>query len=182
MERLRKGLSPGLLIWLAAAVLMLPLRWLLAWAGAVCVHELGHLAMLKLLKLPVYAMDADASGARITTEFRNRSQEVLCALAGPAAGCLTVLAAPVFPRLAVCALLQSVYNLLPVYPLDGGRAMRCLAGEKAAKALEALCLTALAAVGIYGSFVLRLGLLPLSFAAFTALRAIGRKIPCKEPR
>lgn len=179
MERLNISLSPGLLIWLAAAVLLLPLRWILAWSVAVCVHELGHFTVLKLLKLPVYAMEAGTGGARISTAFCMPWQEAVCALAGPMAGMLLLLLAPVFPRVAVCGVFQSLYNLLPVYPLDGGRITRCLAGEKIGRILQNLCLAGLMALGFYGTFVLRLGLVPLIFAWFTALRALARKIPCK---
>lgn len=179
MGHLRASLSPGFLIWLAAAVLLLPLRWIVAWAMAVCVHELGHLAMLKLLKLPVYAVEAGIGGARICTAFCMPWQEILCALAGPVAGMFLLLLAPVFPRVAVCGAFQSLYNLLPVYPLDGGRVIRCLAGERTGKVIQDLCLVGLMAVGIYGTFMLRLGLLPLIFAGFTVLRALARKIPCK---
>lgn len=181
MGRLKMQLSPGLLIWAAAALLVLPLGWLLAWGCAVCIHELGHLAMLRLLKLPVQGMNADGSGIRLRTEFAYAWQELLCALAGPAAGLLLLLAAPVFPRLALCGAFHSLYNLLPVYPLDGGRVLWALFGEKTGRTVQGICLGCIIALGSYGTFCLRLGLLPLIFACLTVIRALGRKIPCKEP-
>lgn len=179
MERPRVQLSPGLLICLAATVLMLPIRWIIAWILAVCVHELGHLAVLRLLRLPISAVEADTSGTRIRTVFLAPWQEVLCALSGPAAGMLLLFAAPVFPRLAVCGGFHSLYNLLPVYPLDGGRCIRCLAGEKAGRVIQNICLGGILVLGVYGTFFLRLGLLPLFFAWFTVIRALAIKIPCK---
>ena len=59
--------------------------------------------------------------------------ELLCALAGPFGSLLLALLLRHVPELAICGLIQGVYNLLPLYPLDGGRALRCLfsfAGEK----------------------------------------------------
>lgn len=180
MGRLKMRLSPGMLIWGAGALLILPLRWLLAWGCAVCVHELGHLAMIRLLKLPVHSLAVDGGGVRIRTEFASAWQELLCALAGPIAGLLLLFTAPVFPRLALCGAFHSVYNLLPVYPLDGGRVIRTLAGEKSGQILQNVFLGCILALGIYGTFFLRLGILPLIFAWLTVIRALRIKIPCKE--
>lgn len=177
MGRLKLQLSPGLLLWLAAAVMLLPIRWIFAWIFAVCVHELGHLAMLKLLKLPIHVIEVDTGGARISTDFLAPWQELLCALAGPAAGFLLLIIAPVFPRISVCGMVQSMYNLLPVYPLDGGRCLRCLAGEHAGKLIQTVCLACIPALGCYATLYLRLGFLPLIFAWVTVLRALAFRGP-----
>ena len=51
-------------------------------------------------------------------------QELFCALAGPAAGAAVILLWRIFPEAAAAAAVQTAFNLLPVYPLDGGRAVQ----------------------------------------------------------
>lgn len=53
-------------------------------------------------------------------------RELIAVLAGPAASLLLLSLVRVFPRVAICGLIQGIYNLLPIYPLDGGKALRCL--------------------------------------------------------
>ncbi len=179
MERLK--LSPVLLLWVAAALLLLPVRWLGAWLAAVTVHELGHFAMLRLLGLPVHSLRMDGVGAKMQTLFTSRGQELLCALAGPLAGFLMLGLADLFPRTAVCSVFLSLYNLLPVYPMDGGRCIRCLAGERAAAIVGYAALGCIFILGFYGSFCLKLGWLPFTVGCFTVIRALKIKIPCKAP-
>ena len=56
-------------------------------------------------------------------------REVVCILAGPLGGLSLLLLCRRFPRVAICGMLQSVYNVLPIYPLDGGRALRGILGR-----------------------------------------------------
>lgn len=53
-------------------------------------------------------------------------RELLCVLAGPAVSFSLLALARFFPRIAICGLVQGIYNLLPIYPLDGGKALRCM--------------------------------------------------------
>ena len=109
---------------LGMAVLLLPLRVLLGIVLAAAVHELGHLTAMYFLGVPVLGIVFRPSGARIEAGPMEPGVEVICALAGPVAGAVTIFAWKWFPELAVAGLVQTVFNLIPVYPLDGGRVAR----------------------------------------------------------
>ena len=109
---------------LGLAVLLLPLRVLLGIVLAATVHELGHLTAMYFLGVPVLGIVFRPSGARIEAGPMEPGTEILCALAGPVAGAVTIFAWKWFPELAVAGLVQTVFNLIPVYPLDGGRVAR----------------------------------------------------------
>lgn len=102
-------------------VLVLPIPWLIAVFLAAAVHESFHLICLKLYRIPVYRIRIGIHGAVIETAALTPAQELLCAAAGPVGSLLCILWVRIFPTLALCGLLQGAYNLLPVYPLDGGR-------------------------------------------------------------
>lgn len=175
-------LSPLFCLMLAAMLLLLPLRWLLAAALAAAVHEGGHLLVLHLCGARVTGLRFHAGGIVIESEPLAASRELLCALAGPCAGLTLLLFSRLLPRTAICAGFQSAYNLLPVYPLDGGRALRALTrltlpphtAARVCRVLEVLTLLLLAFFGLYGALRLHLGLPPLVLAAL-----LLAKIPCK---
>lgn len=110
----------------ALSVFIFPVRWVFGWIIAAAVHELGHLLALKLLKVQIYSLEIGLFGARIVTERMPYLKETLCALSGPLAGCLLLIFGKQMPYIALAAWAQSCYNLIPVYPLDGGRALRSL--------------------------------------------------------
>ena len=120
----RVRVEGGVWIVLGLTVLLLPLRVLLGIVLAAAVHELGHLAAMYSLGVPVLGFVLRPDGARIETGPMEPRAEVICALAGPVAGALTIFAWKWFPELAVAGLVQTVFNLSPIYPLDGGRVER----------------------------------------------------------
>lgn len=116
----------GFWIVLGLMVLLFPLRFLAGVILAAAVHEAGHLLAIRCTGSRVLRLVLHGGGARIETESMEPGQEILCALAGPAAGALAVAAWRVFPELALAGLLQTVFNLLPLRSLDGGRALRAV--------------------------------------------------------
>lgn len=181
--KLRKcSVAPAAFVLLALAVLVLPLRWICALLLSGVFHELCHVAAIRLCGGKVTAVRIGSGGAVIETTPMETWQELLCALAGPVGGMALLCISGWLPRTAICAAFQSAWNLLPVYPLDGGRALRCSAqllfptdiALRICNIVQTACVVLLLCVGIYGTFVLKLGLLPIAAAIL-----LLRKIPCK---
>lgn len=119
-------IEPGAYIVLCLYLLLLPLQWVLAILTAAAVHEMGHLVALWLTDTPVLRITLRPWGACIESAPMTKGENILCSLAGPIAGGILVLFYPAVPRIAVCAAVQTAFNLLPVYPLDGGQALFAL--------------------------------------------------------
>jgi membrane-associated protease RseP (regulator of RpoE activity) len=107
-------------------LLTLPLRWLGAALIAAAIHEAGHYLSVRFLGGTVHSIKVGPAGAVMSVSGLTEGSELICLLTGPAAGFMTMLFINRFPLIALCAAIQSIYNLLPVYPLDGGRAMRLI--------------------------------------------------------
>lgn len=114
--------------WLIAGLwlLLLPLRLCVGVVLAAAVHEAGHLLAIRLTCGKVHRVELSASGCRIVTGPMTPARELLCALAGPAAGASVILLWRWFPEAAAAAAVQTAFNLFPIYPLDGGRALHAL--------------------------------------------------------
>lgn len=118
-------ITPGFCIIIAISLLVLPLKWVVGWFGAVAVHELAHMIAMALLGVRIMGVKLDVGGAIIQTGEMFAWQELICGLAGPLFGMLPVVFSMYVPYMSVCAWILSVYNLIPVYPLDGGRSVFC---------------------------------------------------------
>ena len=175
--------SAGLYFAAAFLVLTLPIKWLTAAFISAVIHELFHIAAIRLWKLQIHSIRIGIGGTQIQTEPMSHVQELVCALAGPAGGLTLLLFARNIPRIALCAAFHSLYNLLPIYPSDGGRALRCGAklifpdriADNIYEAIETGFLVCVTLLGVYGSFVLHLGLYPM----LIALILVGRKLKMK---
>ena len=105
-------------------------------------------------------------------------QEALSALAGPAGSFLMLLLCRVFPEAALWGTVQGLFNLLPVYPLDGGRVLRCAVGEKRWLRVEKMVIMLLFGIGIYGALRWHLGIGACFPALILSMNSGYRKIPC----
>lgn len=120
------NVTPRFFILIAAGFLLFPLNWLIAWFIAVVVHESAHCLAITICGCKIHRISLDVTGAEIHTDLLTNLQTIFCALAGPACGLLLLFFTQKYPQLALCSLIQSLYNLLPIYPLDGGRILDSL--------------------------------------------------------
>ena len=173
---------------LAMMLLILPLKWLLAAVTAAAFHELCHVAAVYLCHGHIQKLNLSAGGAKLDVSTLSYSQELLCSLAGPLGGLCLLLFAQWIPRIAVCAAFQSLYNLLPIYPLDGGRALWCGTtllltekyAEKFCKITEKVCLCLIIIAALYAAVILELGISALFPAILILVHTNFRKTPCKQ--
>lgn len=171
----------------ALGLLILPLRWLLAAFTAAVIHELCHIGAVWLCGGWVKGFRMGMGGAVLDAYGLSRKQMVFCSLAGPLGPLLIIPLARWIPCIAVCAAMQSIYNLLPIYPLDGGRALRCFLsvicppgiGEWICVAVEWIFFLGILCLAIYACFWLHLGILPLVAAIALVVKTKFGKIPCK---
>lgn len=148
----------GLLIALDPGGLCLPLL------AAAALHELGHLAALRRCGAAVTELRLGALGATIATEPMPPEIERRCAAAGPLASLLGLGLLRVFPRFALLSGLLALANLLPVWPLDGGRILRALWPEQA-ELISGLTAAVLLCAACLLTAILHRGLWPLLLAA-----------------
>lgn len=156
--------------------------------GAAAVHELGHCLVLKSLGAEIKRLRLSVFGAVLETDSTHLSYggELAAVLAGPAANLLCVLLlAPLGDRWTVflgANLVLCAFNLLPVRPLDGGKALGLLvswaagpaAGEWAVRWIGAAAAAALA-FGVLCIIWCSGGSLWLLPAAVGLLAAAGRE-------
>lgn len=188
MKKCRIQFRPGFYIFLAFAILLIPVKWLAAWFVAAVIHEVFHILALRICGCSIDAIELGLTGASIHTNDLSGLKMTVCALSGPIGGLLLLFLIRITPRIALCGAIQSLYNLIPVYPLDGGRAVRGVAEhfwhepytERFLCLWENTVLVLLAVLSLWAAIKLRLGLFPAVCAGLLLYRK--KKIPCKDCR
>ena len=129
--------------WGAATYWVLGVVTSLLFFGSVLVHELAHSVVARRFGVPVRSITLFLFGgvASITREVKQPVQELLMSIAGPLsslalAGLFAAVAAAVrniaepvaaaAGYLAMINLLLAAFNMLPGFPLDGGRVFRSI--------------------------------------------------------
>lgn len=120
------SIKKGACLTFACMLLLVPLPWIAAALTAAVIHETGHILALNIFRCRIYEIQIGIHGAKIKTEEMNLIKKLLCTLAGPLASFSTIMLIRVFPEITICGFLQGIFNLLPIPPLDGGRAIQCL--------------------------------------------------------
>ena len=177
------NITPGFYLQCAFWLLFLPVQWVLALGVSVAVHELGHMVALRLMRVPINEINIAPSGVILQTPPLEIWKEILCALTGPACGLCLVLLYRWLPELALFSLFHSVYNLLPVYPADGGRILLGLCqwlmpsgtGSKIAKAVGTVTAVMLAVAGLFGALFTKIGLFSIVLGMGLAVRALKKQ-------
>jgi Zn-dependent protease len=172
--------------------------FILAIFGCVLLHEMGHALAARCYGIATHDITLLPIGglARLDGMTRSPRQEMMIALAGPAVNfaiagalwlgllhrfnltlpaALSSIVAPLLAQLLFVNLSLGVFNLLPAFPMDGGRVVRAIlasflsyerATQIAARLGQGLAL-ALAVIGLFGNLNVNLMLI----AAFVFLAA-----------
>ena len=180
-------IMPQAYIIAAIMLLTLPIRWVIGWMISAVAHELGHFVAVRLCGKRIQSVCIGFNGAEIISNPMADWETVLCTLAGPAAGLMLLALGRWYPELAVCAFVQSVFNLLPIYPLDGGRVLRVVirmlfsvsAAERIILLLEWVVCFAVLTLGIAATFIFHFGILPLGISVCLLVKMKMIKRPCK---
>ena len=169
-------ITPGFLLTMAVMFWLDEGVGLLGWGVLACVvHELGHLLVGAALGGRPRWLSLSAVGLEMNMEYPaglSYGRELAVALAGPAVNLVTGGICAQFGNylLAGVSFGLGLFNLMPVLPLDGGRALWCVlsalfgaqTGERAADGAAGVLVGLLAGIGAAAA---------VSYANFTLLLA-----------
>ena len=152
-------------------------------------HELAHWAVLRAFGCRVTSLRITALGCVMQTPPLPYPVECRCALAGPAMNLLLFfLSLHRHAPLALVNLILAGFNLLPLWPLDGGRFLRALLWSRSDPVtaqrrelwVTLLTLSALWLGTLWLTTVLHTGLTPAALTAALTLRAGQEKLVAKK--
>ena len=182
-------LRAGAFLAVAVAVLMLPLWFVVSLIIAATFHEFCHYFALIVADVKVFRITIGPIGASMETESMDPGRELLCAMAGPLGSLVLVPFYRWVPGIAFCGLIQGFFNLIPIYPMDGGRVLKCLLELLRIPQRDEICNTVewmtvfwILILGFWGKWHWDLGWGGAIVGVILFLRLIRRKIPCKERR
>ena len=164
----------------ALGLLILPLDWYLGAVLAAALHEICHYVMASILGIRCMSVEIGAGGAVMEFGPMAGWEELMTAAAGPIGSFTLCGLGCVYPQLAVCGLAQGLFNMLPIWPLDGGRIIRCMfqRNPRLCGVIEFTTAVIILCVGVW--LGTKLGIGPGIFAGIVTLKAFLRKIPCKD--
>ena len=176
------GVSPTFLLSIALHLWFGLSAWLKDLLLAALLHECGHALALWYCGIPIRGVHLTSLGAVLQVETPSYKTEVICAAAGPAVNAaLAAMVFRAFPAFGLCNLGLLAFNLLPLYPLDGGRILRAAlhTGEDPVKAektesriaVASVCAVMLTSV-LVGRFVTH-NLFPPLLAASVLIRPVA---------
>ena len=166
---------------------MLPLSLFLCFLTAAVFHEIFHYLAVRIVKTPIYSIKVGMFGVSMGTGPMTPGRELLSAAAGPMGSLILAVCYRWIPVTALCALAQCVFNLLPVYPLDGWRILKCLlellrlpGSDRILRGVGILVPVGIGMLCLYACFVYNGGIGVLILGMAVLLRIFPRKTPCKD--
>lgn len=181
-QKLQIDISPAFVAFLCAYYYFDPADSFFPFLFSITAHEAGHLITLMAMHIPIEKFSLNACGAVLKTPLLTYRQELIAAVSGPAVNLLLfVLLMQKLPMFSLVNFCLLCYNLLPFYPLDGGRILRAslytLLRPSAARIVEQcivfLGITALTGFCVYLTCVWHAGLWPVMLCAIILIKISG---------
>lgn len=154
--------------------------------GSLLLHELAHCVVARRLGVPIKSITLFIFGgmAHFETEPSSARDELWIAVAGPVMSMFLAVILWLFARAAVAAgisgaafevisylaminLVLALFNLVPAFPLDGGRILRAYLWKRSGNVLSATQIAARSG-SIFAYFLMCLGILALFQGALLA--------------